>query len=214
MDFDLPYVCVVSSLFFCNQKTLFFFKRHKNRIRPTLVLHTPVVQQCSPPGAEVPRCVSRNSTGAVLILFYFLWNSSNMVLHKKVSTGWIVAGSSHRIFLQAFQFNCPPKFHLFNHLQALPVCSFPYYIHLLKVISVEIAFNAITLKIDVLNPAESHIIFNCLTCRGSIAWEPGTGMDNSFFTLFKSCGVNPVCGTFVKLTNSSVLLWLLPGISK
>lgn len=85
---------------------------------------------------------------------------------------------------------------------------------LLKVISVEIVFNAITLKIDIPNPAESHIIFNSLTCRGSIAWEPVSSMDNSFSTLLKSCGLNPVRGKFVKLTDSSVLFWLLPGISK
>lgn len=86
--------------------------------------------------------------------------------------------------------------------------------YLLKVISTEIAFNAVTLKIDILNPAGFHIIFNSLTCRGSVAWEPVCSRDNSFFTLFKSCGLHPVCGKFVRLTDPSVLFWLLLGVSK
>lgn len=83
--------------------------------------------------------------------------------------------------------------------------------HLLKVTSVEIVFN-MTFKIDILNPAESHLIFTSLACRGPLAWEPvSISMDNSLFPLSQSYALNPVCGKVVKLTDSSVLLWLLLG---
>lgn len=50
--------------------------------------------------------------------------------------------------------------------------------------------------------------------RESTAREPVTSKDNSFFTLSQNYGLNPVRGKFVKLTDSSVLFWLLLGKNK